>query len=352
MASSWQKPVAPIEPMPPVAVTMGDPAGIGLDILITALSRDKTGELPSLVLVADPSVVAERARLLGCRIALKILAADAASLEPVSGQLTVLPVACAAPVIPGRPDAANGPATIKSIELSVRIVQAGRASALLTNPIAKHVLRDAGFAHPGHTEFLGELAHLLWGVAAHPVMMLVAPELKVVPVTVHMPLASVPSHLTQALIVEAGVATARALGADFGITGPRLAVCGLNPHAGEGGLLGNEERTVIAPAIEALRSAGISTSGPHSADTLFHAAARQTYDAVLAMYHDQGLIPLKTLAFDEGVNVTLGLPFVRTSPDHGTAFGIAGSGRATPTSFVAALNLAHAMARRRSGTQA
>ena len=311
---------------------MGDPAGIGIDIVLAALARADAGLLPPFVLIADPAVVQQRARQLDLR-------------APES----MLPVQCATQVTVGRPDAANAPATIAAIEMGAQLVREGRASALVTNPIAKSVLAAAGFSHPGHTEFLGDLSLRYWGEAARPVMMLAAPGLRVVPVTVHVPLASVPVLLTTELIVATARTTAAALTTDFGIARPRLAVCGLNPHAGESGTIGHEDETVIQPAVELLRAENLDVTGPHSADTLFHPAARERYDAVLAMYHDQALIPIKTIAFEDAVNVTLGLPFVRTSPDHGTAFGIAGTGAASPVSFIAALRLAAAMARRRAG---
>jgi 4-hydroxythreonine-4-phosphate dehydrogenase len=210
----------------------------------------------------------------------------------------------------------------------------------VTNPVAKAVLYRTGFAEPGHTEFLARLAQEATGRAAHPVMMLWSPELAVVPVTIHLPVREVPQRLTIELIAETGRIVAHDLRARFGIARPRLALAGLNPHAGEEGALGAEDAAVVAPAVERLRREGIDARGPLPADTMFHAAARRSYDAALAMYHDQALIPIKTLAFDHAVNVTLGLPFVRTSPDHGTAFDIAGTGRADPASLVAALRLA------------
>jgi 4-hydroxythreonine-4-phosphate dehydrogenase len=248
------------------------------------------------------------------------------------------------------PDVANGEATIQSITRAVADVAAGHAAAVITNPIAKSVLYDAGFAHPGHTEFLGTLANDFWpSEAAEPVMMIAAPQLRVVPVTIHVPLKDVPSLLTTDKIVACARIVHAALKRDFGIDAPRLALAGLNPHAGEDSALGLEDRDIVRPAVEQLRSEGIDATGPYAADTMFHEAARKTYDAALAMYHDQGLIPIKTLAFDEGVNVTLGLPFVRTSPDHGTAFAIAGKGVASASSLKAALKLADEMvARRRS----
>ena len=328
---------------------MGDPAGIGLDIALAAASRQDAADLPHWILVADPEAVAARCGLLGLHIDVHKIDQPAAIGSAGEGTISVLPIGCAAQVQPGSPNPANAPAIIQSIEIAARLVRQGLASAIVTNPIAKHVLQSAGFTHPGHTEFLGELSHRLWGKTVVPVMMLASPELKVVPVTVHVALAKVPALLTRDLIVQAARTTLAALTADFGIVRPRLAVCGLNPHAGENGLMGTEDDAIIRPAIEALRAEGHDVSGPYPADTMFHAAARARYDAVLAMYHDQGLIPLKTLAFDTGVNVTLGLPYVRTSPDHGTAFDIAGSGAAKPESFIAALHLAADIARRRRG---
>jgi 4-hydroxythreonine-4-phosphate dehydrogenase len=271
------------------------------------------------------------------------------AVEPVSTSVPALAFASALPVVPlgervtaepGKPDQSSGPAAIASIRRAVADVFAGRAHAVVTNPVAKAVLYRTGFAEPGHTEFLAKLAQEVTGRAAHPVMMLWSPELAVVPVTIHLPVREVPQRLTADLIVETGRIVARDLRERFGIARPRLALAGLNPHAGEEGALGEEDATVVAPAVERLRRDGIDARGPLPADTMFHAAARRSYDAALAMYHDQALIPIKTLAFDHAVNVTLGLPFVRTSPDHGTAFDIAGTGRANPASLVAALQLA------------
>ena len=231
---------------------------------------------------------------------------------------------------PGHPDQTSAPAALAAIRRAVADVQAGAASAIVTNPVAKNVLYRSGFTEPGHTEYLAKLAEEATGVPAHPVMMLWSPELAVVPVTIHLPLKDVVGRLTSDLIVETGRIVARDLRERFGIARPRLAVAGLNPHAGEDGTLGEEDNAVVAPAVAKLKAEGIDARGPLPADTLFHAAARATYDVALAMYHDQALIPIKTLAFDHAVNVTLGLPFVRTSPDHGTAFDIAGTGRAEP----------------------
>jgi 4-hydroxythreonine-4-phosphate dehydrogenase len=251
----------------------------------------------------------------------------------------------AGPVVAGRPDQVAAPAIMQSIECAVRLVQDGTARAVVTNPISKSVLYGAGFPYPGHTEYLAALAST-GGTKVHPVMMLASPALKVVPVTIHVPLKDVPGVLTKDLILATIEITARDLGRYFGLKRPRLAVSGLNPHAGEGGGLGREEIEIIAPAIEAARATGFDVTGPHPADTMFHAEARATYDAAICMYHDQALVPFKTLAFEDGVNVTIGLPFLRTSPDHGTAFPLAGTGEASPRSLIEALRLAAAMAER------
>jgi 4-hydroxythreonine-4-phosphate dehydrogenase len=236
----------------------------------------------------------------------------------------VLPLPLAAPVTPGRPDPANAPAVIASIERAVALAKEGRAGAVVTNPIQKSVLTAAGFPHPGHTEFLGELA----GRGRPPVMMLACPGLRVVPVTVHLSLKDAVARLTTATVVEHGMLVAEALRTDFGIARPRLVIAGLNPHAGEDGTMGREDLDIVAPAVAALREAGVEARGPLPADTMFTPRARAGYDCALGMYHDQALIPIKTLDMDGGVNVTLGLSIVRTSPDHGTALDIAGRGKA------------------------
>jgi 4-hydroxythreonine-4-phosphate dehydrogenase len=241
---------------------------------------------------------------------------------------------------PGKPDASSAPAAIASIRRAVADVLAGSAAAIVTNPVAKNVLYRSGFAEPGHTEFLAKLSYEATGKAARPVMMLWSPELAVVPVTIHLPFKDVVTHLTSDLIAETGRIVARDLTARFGISRPRIAVAGLNPHAGEEGALGEEDGAIVAPAVKQLQAEGIDAVGPLPADSLFHERARASYDVALCMYHDQALIPIKTLAFDHAVNVTLGLPFVRTSPDHGTAFDIAGKGIADPSSLIAAVTLA------------
>lgn len=320
----------------PVALSCGDPAGVGPEIAVAAWRR-LGADLP-FVWIGDPRHLPP-----GTPVARIDDLSETAAAAPRA--LPVLPLDFAAPARPGRPDPANAPGTVAAIERAVALAAAGAASAICTAPVSKKVLVEgAGFAHPGHTEFLAALARV-----ERVVMMLACPELRVVPATVHIPLAEVPRALTRALLEETIRITARALVRDFGRASPRIAVAGLNPHAGEGGIMGREEIDTIAPVLEALRAEGFDLAGPLSADTMFHPAARARYDAAVAMYHDQALIPIKTIDFAGGVNVTLGLPFVRTSPDHGTAFDIAGRGIADPTSLVAALRLAAEMARRRAG---
>jgi 4-hydroxythreonine-4-phosphate dehydrogenase len=330
---------------PPLALTLGEPAGIGPDIAIAVWRRRAELDLPPFYLIADPAYVTARAERLGTPLPIRTVAPR----EAAAAFATALPVVAldlAITAAPGRPDATSAPAAIAAIRRAVADVLAGEASAVVTNPVAKNVLYKSGFAEPGHTEFLARLAAEATGKFAHPVMMLWSPELAVVPVTIHLPLAEVPEKLDRELIVTTGRIVDRDLRERFGIARPRLAVAGLNPHAGEEGALGTEDIAVVRPAVELLRQEGIDARGPLPADTMFHAAARASYDAALAMYHDQALIPIKTLAFDHAVNVTLGLPFVRTSPDHGTAFDIAGTGKADPSSLIAALRLAARLAAR------
>lgn len=327
----------------PIALTAGDPAGIGPDITLECWLRRQAEWLPPFALLGDLDHLRRRAELLGLDVPLAAIADISETAGIFAEALPVLAVPLPARVDPGRPEASAAPAIKASIEAAVDLVMAGKARAMVTNPIAKHVLIAAGFPHPGHTEYLGALARER-GAPASPVMMLCGPDLRVVPVTIHIPLARVPLELSAERIIETVRVAALGLTRWFGIDEPRLAVTGLNPHAGEDGLMGDEERTIIAPALAALREQGFAVSGPHPADALFHARARVNYDAAIAMYHDQALIPLKTLAFDEGVNVTLGLPFIRTSPDHGTAFDIAGTGKARPDSLIASLRLAARMA--------
>jgi 4-hydroxythreonine-4-phosphate dehydrogenase len=323
---------------------MGEPAGIGGELTLKAWRDRAAAGVPVFAALDDPGRLAALARRLGWAVPVAAIGDidEAASVFPRALPVLALPMPVAAE--PGRPSPATAAAVIGAIETAVALADAGRAAAVVTNPIQKKPLYDAGFPHPGHTEFLAALA----GLDRPAVMMLASENLRVVPVTVHLPVAAVPGALTQAAIEHAGRVTAAALARDFAVPRPRLAVAGLNPHAGEGGALGGEDAAIVAPAVAALRAAGIDARGPLAADTLFHPAARATYDAALCMYHDQALIPIKTLDFDRAVNVTLGLPFVRTSPDHGTALDIAGTGRADPASLIAALRLAAAMAAARA----
>ncbi len=327
----------------PLALTLGEPAGIGPDLAIAAWRRRAEFALPPFYVLGDPGCLERRADLLGHPIPIVVTDPSAAAAT-FSRALPVVDLGLVATSAPGRPDASSAPLAIAAIRRATADVFAGLAAAIVTNPVAKNVLYRAGFTEPGHTEFLARLAFETTGVESHPVMMLWSPELAVVPVTIHLPLVEVPRRLDGELIEKTGRIVADDLVRRFGIARPRLAVAGLNPHAGEDGTLGVEDAAIIAPAVARLHAAGIAARGPVPADTLFHPGARATYDAALCMYHDQALIPIKTLAFDHAVNVTLGLPLVRTSPDHGTAFDIAGSGRADVSSLVAALTLAARLA--------
>src|ERR1044071_8008246 len=295
----------------PILITMGEPSGVGPEVAIAAFDHfgGKIGSHP-LKLVGDADIFA-------------------------SHRDALIPTHSKTAAAPGKPDPRNAAAVTEAIEIAVTACMKGDAAALVTAPIHKAVLNAAGFAFPGHTEFL---AHLTG--ARRPVMMLASEKLRVVPLTIHMPVAEGPRAISKQAGLEDGETILTALRRDFGILTPRLAVAGLNPHAGEDGVLGSEEETIIAPAIAALKARGFGVRGPLSADTLFHEEARKTYDAALCMYHDQALIPIKTLSFWDGVNVTLGLPIVRTSPDHGTALDIAGAGKADPRSMIAAVKLA------------
>jgi len=330
---------------PPLALTLGEPAGIGPDITFAAWRRRAELELVPFYLLADPEFIARRAERIAPDMAIAVVEPQAAAAA-FRTALPVVDIGVTVSAEPGHPDRSSAPAALAAIRRAVTDFFAGAASAIVTNPIAKNVLYRSGFAEPGHTEYLGRLAGEASGEAVQPVMMLWSPELAVVPVTIHLALRDVVARLTSDLIFDTGRIVARDLHDRFGIARPRLAIAGLNPHAGEDGALGDEDQTVVRPAVERLKSAGIDARGPLPADSLFHAAARASYDVALAMYHDQALIPIKTLAFDHAVNVTLGLPFVRTSPDHGTAFDIAGTGRANPASLIAALQLAATLSSR------
>jgi 4-hydroxythreonine-4-phosphate dehydrogenase len=327
----------------PFALTLGEPAGIGPDLTLALWPRRVALDLPRFYVIGDVDFLTRRSRTLGLDVPLAEVTPATASAA-FERALPVVPLGLTITAAPGKPDATSAPAAIESIRRAVTDVLSGQAAAVVTNPIAKNVLYRSGFAEPGHTEFLARLAAEATGKKMRPVMMLWSPELAVVPVTIHLPLREVMDVLTTDLIVETGRIVARDLTDRFGVSHPRIAVAGLNPHAGEDGSLGIEDRDIVAPAIEQLKAEGIDAVGPLPADTMFHERARAGYDVAMGMYHDQALIPIKTLAFDHGVNVTLGLPFVRTSPDHGTAFDIAGTGKADPSSLVAALTLAARLA--------
>jgi 4-hydroxythreonine-4-phosphate dehydrogenase len=333
----------------PIALTMGEPAGIGGEIARAAWLRRNGDDIPSFLLIDDPDRLQALDDALGGGAPIVEITSPDEANAVFADAIPVLRQSLPVPVAPGQPDPANTNAVLASIDRAVTLCKARAVCAMVTNPIHKAALYAGGFRHPGHTEYLADLA----GVPRTVMMLaggmtLAEGGLRAIPVTVHTSLRDAISTLTSDLIVE----TARILNADlkryFGIAAPRIAIAGLNPHAGEGGALGEEERTILAPALDQLRAEGLTILGPLPADTMFHAQARATYDAALCMYHDQALIPVKTLDFHGGVNVTLGLPFIRTSPDHGTAFKIAGTGIARPDSLISALRLAATMARTQS----
>jgi 4-hydroxythreonine-4-phosphate dehydrogenase len=327
----------------PLAMTMGDPAGIGPDITLKLWDMRRSLELPPIVVLACPALLGERARELD--VELRLRECDASLDVPFEDDvLTVLPLSQPVSAKAGQPEPANAAAVIEAIDRAVALTLDGTTSAVVTNPIAKSQLYAAGFPFPGHTEYLAELAGRHTGMKHTPVMMLAGPLLRTVPVTIHIPLHAVPAALTTDMIVETATITADALKHRFAVSDPRLAVSGLNPHAGESGALGSEETDIIEPAVAILKANGIHVEGPLPADTMFHASARSRYDTAICMYHDQALIPAKALGFDDAVNTTLGLPFIRTSPDHGTAFDIAGTGAARPDSLRAAVMLAAQLA--------
>lgn len=326
-----------------LALSVGDPSGIGPDVALMAWQLRNERGVPHFILIADPKQIAARALRLGFNVPVVVCKPDEAAAV-FANALPVFPLKTTHQETPGEPQLANAAGTIEAIDVAVKLVVSGQASAVVTCPIAKKPLYDAGFRFPGHTEYLAHLAGKSNGEVLLPVMMLAGPELRSVPVTIHIPLHAVPRALNQDLIEQTAMIVDRDLRSRFGIAKPRLAVAGLNPHAGEGGALGLEDDAIIRPAIVALQARGIDAVGPLPADTMFHKSARETYDVALCMYHDQALIPAKALGFDDAVNVTLGLPFIRTSPDHGTAFGIAGTGVARPDSLIAALKMAQEMA--------
>lgn len=326
----------------PLVITCGDPSGIGPELILKVWNTRRERPAAPFCVIADPQLLQNRARLLG--IDVEIAVADGVKHGDLfADALPVIPLVNRLVDRPGTPDQANAAGVIEAIDRAVELVSNGVARAVVTAPISKKPLYEAGFRFPGHTEYLGHLAAARYGHVVQPVMMLAGPAVRAVPVTIHIPLADVPAALTRDLIVSTCRIVAADLVSRFGVKRPRLAVSGLNPHAGEGGAMGREEIETISPAIEDLNGEGIDAFGPLPADTMFHARARESYDVAICMYHDQALIPAKALAFDETVNVTLGLPFVRTSPDHGTAFDIAGKGIARADSLIAAIDMADRM---------
>lgn len=318
--------------MAPIAVSMGDPAGIGPEIIAKSWAARAEHGLACFFAVGDARAVRQ---IWDGPVTCISGPAEAAAIWPHA--LPVLAVDDTGTITPGAPDIDGARCALHALEAAVGLARSDAASALVTGPVSKAQLYQIGFTDPGQTEFVAERC----GIAReNAVMMLAGPGLRVVPITTHVPLATVSSMLTIELLVSKGHATARGLRRDFGIEAPRLAFAGLNPHAGEQGAIGREEIDIIAPAIRQLREEGVQAAGPFAADAMFHARARQDYDAALCCYHDQALIPLKTLFFDVGVNITLGLPIVRTSPDHGTAFGIAGKNIAGASAMIAAIKLA------------
>jgi len=330
----------------PTVLTMGEPGGISGEVSLKAWHAAHHILQPYFVIDS-----AERLKKLSASSNLKIdiveISTPSEALTLFKKALPVLPIELADQVIPGELNSKNAPAVISAIEQAVDLVQSGEAGAIVTNPIHKKALYQIGFSQPGHTEFLAALA----GIKTEPVMMLASERLRVIPVTRHVGVQAALKLLTPELIVETALIAEAALRQDFGLAQPRLAIAALNPHAGEGGAMGEEEKTLIEPAIKELQSQGISVTGPHPPDTMFHEQARKSYDVALCMYHDQALIPIKTLDFDSAVNVTLGLPFIRTSPDHGTALDIAGTGQANEQSLVAALKLAGELAQNRAANK-
>ena len=328
----------------PLVASIGDPAGIGPELLCEAWCARNTDALPRFFVVGSVAVLAGAAKSRGLEVPLLAIDSPDQAASCFSDVLPVLDIG-GLDYDPGRPSEAGAELALQALEVATGIVRGGGAAALVTAPVAKSQLAKVGFSHPGQTEYVAERC----GISAqNAVMMLAGPSLRVVPITVHAALAEVPGMLSVELIRNRTAIAAAALSRDFGIAGPRIAMAGLNPHAGENGRFGEEEQTILGPAIAQLRADGFNVTGPLPADGMFHADARSRYDLAVCMYHDQALIPLKTLDFDEGVNMTLGLPIVRTSPDHGTAFAIAGSGAARPGATIAAIRMAGEAAARRA----
>ncbi|WMT90918.1 4-hydroxythreonine-4-phosphate dehydrogenase PdxA [Pelagibacterium sp. H642] len=327
--------------MPPLALTMGEPAGIGPDLILRLYADRQSLGLPVFAVYGHAEFLAARAARLGLDLDVATVAPEAAE-ETYERALPVITIEGDVADTPGVPDPNTAPVVVSAIAQAVEAIQAGVFRGLVTAPIHKAALYGAGFEYPGHTEFLAALC-AEDGEIPLPVMMLAHDDLRAVPLTIHIPLADVPGQITPELITATIRVIARDLASRFGIAAPRIGVAGLNPHAGEEGRIGSEELDIIVPALARLRTEGIDVFGPLSADTLFYPPHWRNYDCVVAMYHDQALIPIKTIAFDAGVNVTLGLPIVRTSPDHGTAFSLAGTGRASANSMLAAIRLADAI---------
>ena len=327
----------------PLVITMGEPAGIGPELVLQTWLARHEHQVAPFVYIGDPEDLLRRAGVIGLSVPICVVSESDATAD-FDRALPVIPLSLTEPSVPGRPTPANAPQIIESISHGVDLIKRGRARAIVTNPIQKSSLYEANFEYPGHTEYLGHLASqwqsISTNVKIRPVMMLACEELRVIPATVHVALRDVSSMLTMDLLIETAQIANRDLKSRFGISQPRIAFTGLNPHASESGAMGDEEEDTILPTIRILQENGILASGPFPADTLFHEAARAKYDVVIAMYHDQALLPVKTIAFDKAVNVTLGLPFVRTSPDHGTALDIAGTGKANPSSLIAAIRMA------------
>ncbi len=331
-----------------IAVTLGEPAGIGPDIILAAYQALKTAA-PAFFVIGDARTLSRRAGAMGLDVVVESIDAPAAAAEVFPNALPVLDRPLAGPATPGQPDSGAAAQVIGWIDEAVRLALAGKASAIVTAPINKDALYRAGFRHQGHTDYLAHLARAA-GYEACPVMMLSAGSFRTVPATIHIALKDVAAALTRDLIITQARVIASDLRRLLGLDEVRIAVAGLNPHAGENGAMGTEEAEIIAPAIAQLKAEGLAIEGPLPADTMFHEEARASYDVALCMYHDQALIPVKTIGFHVGVNTTLGLPFIRTSPDHGTAFALAGTGHANPQSMIAALTLAADFSRRAGGS--
>lgn len=326
----------------PLAITIGEPAGIGPELILKCWQERVQHNLKPFIVLGDPIFLQNRANAMQMNIAVKASSVENA-MHDFNDALPVLPLSGKITGDFGKPTISDGKLVCEAISTAVKLTMESKTSGIVTAPINKKALYDSGFMHPGHTEFLADLAGEKTGEKHHPVMMLAGPDLRAIPVTIHIAVNEIAKHLTSELIIETGEITHHDLKNRFGINAPRIAIAGLNPHAGENGTMGMEDINIVAPAVEALKAKGINAFGPLPADTLFHARARENYDVVLCMYHDQALIPAKTLAFDDSVNVTLGLPFIRTSPDHGTAYDIAGKGIAKPDSMLAAIKLAQDM---------